>query len=86
VAHICNPSYSGSREQGDHSSKPARQIIHETLSRRNPSQKRAGGVAQGEGHEFKPQYCKKKKKKRTNVKEKNANENTSTLYLFILKG
>jgi hypothetical protein len=24
---------------------------------------RAGGVAQGEGPEFKPQYCKKKKKK-----------------------
>jgi hypothetical protein len=30
------------------------QIIHETLSRKNPSQKRAGGVAAGEGPEFKP--------------------------------
>jgi hypothetical protein len=30
---------------------------------KNPSQKRAGGVAQGVGSEFKPQYCKKKKKK-----------------------
>jgi hypothetical protein len=30
---------------------------------KNPSQKRAGGVAQGEGPEFKPQYRKKKKKK-----------------------
>jgi hypothetical protein len=29
---------------------------------KNPSQKRAGGVAQGEGPEFKPQYRKKKKK------------------------
>jgi hypothetical protein len=29
---------------------------------KNPSQNRAGGVAQGEGPEFKPQYCKKKKK------------------------
>jgi hypothetical protein len=30
---------------------------------KNPSQKnRAGGVAQGEEPEFKPQYCKKKKK------------------------
>jgi hypothetical protein len=29
---------------------------------KNPSQKRAGGVAQGVGPEFKPQYCKKKKK------------------------
>jgi hypothetical protein len=31
------------------------------LSRKNPSQKRAGTVAQGVGPEFKPQYCKKKK-------------------------
>jgi hypothetical protein len=30
---------------------------------KNPSQKTAGGVAQGEGLEFKPQYHKKKKKK-----------------------
>jgi hypothetical protein len=38
-----------------------RQIICETLSRKNPSQKRTGGVVQGVGPEFKPQYCKKKK-------------------------
>jgi hypothetical protein len=31
---------------------------------KNPSQKRAGGVAQGEGPELKPQYHKKKKKKK----------------------
>jgi hypothetical protein len=30
-----------------------RQIVHETLSEENPLQKRAGGVAQGEGPEFK---------------------------------
>jgi hypothetical protein len=29
--------------------------------KKNPSQKRAGGVAQGKGLEFKPQYCKKTK-------------------------
>jgi hypothetical protein len=40
------------------------QIVHETLSRKYPSQKSAGGVAQGEGPEFKSQYCKKKKKRR----------------------
>jgi hypothetical protein len=40
-----------------------RQIVHETLSPKNPSQKRAGGVAQGVGPEFKPQYHKKKKRK-----------------------
>jgi hypothetical protein len=33
------------------------QIVGKTLSR-----KRAAGVAQGVGPEFKPQYCKKKKK------------------------
>jgi hypothetical protein len=32
------------------------QIIHETLSQKNLSQKMAGGVAQGVGPEFKPQY------------------------------
>jgi hypothetical protein len=40
------------------------QIVLETLSQKNLSQKRAGGVAQGEGPEFKPQYSKKKKKKK----------------------
>jgi hypothetical protein len=29
------------------------------LISKNPSQKSASGVAQGEGPEFKPQYCKK---------------------------
>jgi hypothetical protein len=36
------------------------QIVHETLSQKNPSEKRAGGVAQGVVPEFKPQYHKKK--------------------------
>jgi hypothetical protein len=38
------------------------QIVHETLSQKTPHKNRAGGVAQGEGPEFKPQYCKKKKR------------------------
>jgi hypothetical protein len=38
-----------------------RKIVHETLSRKNLSQKWTGGVAQGIGPEFKPQYGKKKK-------------------------
>jgi hypothetical protein len=41
----------------------------ETLSRRKPSQKRgrgAGGVAQGVGPEFKPQYWEIKKKQQQN--------------------
>jgi hypothetical protein len=53
VAHACNPSNSGGRDQEDHGSKPAQ-------AKKIPPQKRAGGVAQGP--EFKPQYCKKKKK------------------------
>jgi hypothetical protein len=36
-----------------------RQIVHETLFQKNPSQKRAGGVAQGIGPEFKLQYHQK---------------------------
>jgi hypothetical protein len=36
--------------------------VHKTLSGKNLSQKRADGVAQGEGSEYKPQYFKKKKK------------------------
>jgi hypothetical protein len=40
-----------------------RQIVHETLSQKNPSQKRAVGVAQGEGPEFKPQFYKTNKQK-----------------------
>jgi hypothetical protein len=35
------------------------QTVCETLSRKNPSQKRAGGLAQDIGPGFKPQYCKK---------------------------
>jgi hypothetical protein len=44
-----------------------RQIALKTLSRlkkrKKTSQKKAGGMAQDVGPEFKPQYCKKKRKK-----------------------
>jgi hypothetical protein len=40
-----------------------RQIVSKILSQKTPSQKRAGGVAQGVDPEFKPQYCQKKKKR-----------------------
>jgi hypothetical protein len=39
------------------------QIVRETQSRKIPSQKRAGGVAQGVSPVFKSQYQKKKNKK-----------------------
>jgi hypothetical protein len=62
MAHTCNPSYSG-RDQEDQGSKPAQAnnsrdfILKKTITR-----KRAGGVAQGVGPEFKPQYHKTNKK------------------------
>jgi hypothetical protein len=60
-AYSCNPSYSGGRDQEDHSLKPAwANSLQDPISKKNPSQKRTGGVDQGIGPEFKPQYCKKK--------------------------
>jgi hypothetical protein len=66
VAHACNPSYSGGRHQEDCDSKSA-----QANSSRDPisikkkiTKNRAGGEAQGEGPEFKPQYRKKKKKEK----------------------
>jgi hypothetical protein len=51
----CNPSYSGSRDQEDHSLKPVQanslqEPIFKTLHKN-----RSGGVAQAEGPEFKSQ-------------------------------
>jgi hypothetical protein len=46
-------------------------MVRETLSQKNPSQKRAGGVVQGVDSEFKLQYCKKKKnQKKTQQQQK----------------
>jgi hypothetical protein len=44
LANTYNPSYSGDRDRS------------KALSWKNPSQTRAGGVVQGVGPEFKPQY------------------------------
>jgi hypothetical protein len=60
VGYACNPSYSGGRDQEDPGLKPdLANILQDPIS--NPSQKRAGGVAQDVGPEFKPQYHQKKK-------------------------
>jgi hypothetical protein len=50
VAHTCNPSYSGGRDQED-----CGQIEHETLSQKTSHKNNASEVAQDEGPEFKPQ-------------------------------
>jgi hypothetical protein len=62
ICHIL-PSYSGGSDQEDHSSKPAWANSSRDPILKKPSQKRAGGVAQGVDPEFKPQHHKKKKKK-----------------------
>jgi hypothetical protein len=50
--------------QKDRGLKPAQvNSIQDPISK-IPSQKRAGGVAQGVGPEFKPQYCLKKRKRK----------------------
>jgi hypothetical protein len=50
------------------------EIVQETLSGKNPSQKRAGGVVQSVGLEFKPQYHKKQ-----------TNKQTSFFFMFLLE-
>jgi hypothetical protein len=58
VAHACNPSYSGGRDQQDHDLKPAQKNSSQDPISKNPLQKRAGGVVQGVSPEFKSQYHK----------------------------
>jgi hypothetical protein len=58
MAHTCNSSYSEIRRIAIQ--RQPGQIVCKTLSQKYPSQERAGGVFQGVGPEFKPQYCKKK--------------------------
>jgi hypothetical protein len=63
VAQVCNQSYSRGRDQEDHGLKPAwANSLRPYLVKRIT--KRAGGVVQGVGPEFKLQNCGKKKKKR----------------------
>jgi hypothetical protein len=63
VLDACNLSYLGGRKQEDHCSKPARanSSVRPYLKKTH-HRKRADGVAQGVGPEFKTQYCRKKKK------------------------
>jgi hypothetical protein len=63
VAHSCNPSYSGGRDQEDCGSKPGwANGLRDHISKKSIT-KRAGGVAQGEGPKFKPQYRNQNKTK-----------------------
>jgi hypothetical protein len=59
VAHVCNISYSGGRDQEDRGLKTVWANRSRDPILKNPSQKRAGGVAQGlVGPEFKPSTAK----------------------------
>jgi hypothetical protein len=59
-----------------------RQIVLKTLSRKNPSQKRAGGVAQGIGPEFKPKEKRKRKKKSTFTNQQQNLDHAWVLAIF----
>jgi hypothetical protein len=59
VAHAWNPSYSGGSRF-----KATLGKYQDPISKNLITKNWAGGVAQGEGPEFKPQYHKKKKKKK----------------------
>jgi hypothetical protein len=81
VVHACNPSYTGGRDQEDCSSKPAQTNSSQDLILKIPITKNwTGGVAQGKGTEFKPQYHKKEKKE----KEKK-NKMLKNMYILFLK-
>jgi hypothetical protein len=66
LAHTCNLSYSGGRDQEDDGSKPAQANSLQDpiwkISIREKKGKGVGVVAQGVGPEFKPQCHHKKKK------------------------
>jgi hypothetical protein len=65
VAHACNLSYSGGRYQEDSGWKSAQEnSLGDPILKKKITKKSAGGVAQGIGPEFKPQYSKEKKKKK----------------------
>jgi hypothetical protein len=59
MAHACNPNYLRGRDQEDRGLKLVRQIVLRPYLKKTLHKKRAGGVAQGEHLEFKPQYHKK---------------------------
>jgi hypothetical protein len=71
MAHTCNPSYSGGRDQEDHVSKPAlANSLQDPILKKTLQKNRTGGVAQGVGPEFKSQYYKKKEILIKNNKDK----------------
>jgi hypothetical protein len=61
VVHSCNPSYSGGKIRRIVVRSQLRQmVLQDPMLKKTHHKKRAGGVAQGVGLEFIPQYHKKK--------------------------
>jgi hypothetical protein len=86
VAHTCNPSYSGGRDQEDHSSRAARaNSSTRSYLKKTLQQKRAGGVAQDVGPEFKPQYHKNKTKQNHKIVKENYQELSHMPQINLLK-
>jgi hypothetical protein len=72
MAHTCNPSYSKGRDQEECSSKPA--SSRDPILKVPNYSKRADGVAQGAGLEFKPQNQKQTKKPKQSRNSPNVHE------------
>jgi hypothetical protein len=68
VAHTCNPSYSGGRDQKDLSSKPAQANNSWDPILKNLQKNRAGGVAQVKALSSSPSTTKKTKQNKTKKK------------------
>jgi hypothetical protein len=63
MADTCNPSYSRGRDQEDHGLKLAwANSSWDPILKKKKNPKRASGVVQGVGPEFKLQYCQNKTK------------------------
>jgi hypothetical protein len=76
VTHAYNPSYLGGRIRKIAVRIQPGQIVHKTLSwKKKPSQKRAGGVAQGVSPKFKHHSEKKKKTLRPFINQGNGKRN-----------
>jgi hypothetical protein len=62
LTHACNLATQEAEIRRNKVRSQPGKIVCELLSQKQPSQKRDGGVAQGVGPGFKPEYHKKKKK------------------------
>jgi hypothetical protein len=85
VAHTCNPSYSGGRDQEKRSLKPVQvNNSRDPISKKSFIKKRAAGVVQDVSPEFKPQYRKKERKEMSLVTNAGVEKYLGLLFFFRL--